>query len=94
MEPTEQSRARWCNKVPFVADVEITQDGRPVKIRLRRIRGFRQRVIARYIKSCLPPGSDVISDGLWCFKGVTEAACTHNPIVAGGGRQSAQLSRF
>lgn len=82
------------NKVPFVAAVETTQDGRPVKIQLCRVLGVRQREIARYAKSCLAPGSDIISDGLWCFKGVTEAACTHNPIVTGGGRQSAQLSCF
>jgi hypothetical protein len=50
--------------------------------------------IARYAKSGLAPGSEVISDGLWCFKGVTEAACTHSAIVTGGGRKSAQLSCF
>jgi transposase-like protein len=82
------------NKVPFVAAVETTQDGRPVKIQLRRVRGFRQREIARFAKSCLAPGSDVVSDGLWCFKGVTEAACRHSTIVTGGGRKSAQLSCF
>jgi transposase-like protein len=82
------------NKVPFVAAVETTQDGRPMKIQLRRVRGFRQREIVRYAKSSLAPGSDVISDGLWCFKGVTEAACTHSAIVTGGGHKSTQLSCF
>ncbi len=28
------------NKIPFVAAVETTQDGRPMKIQLRRLRGF------------------------------------------------------
>jgi hypothetical protein len=82
------------NKVPFVAAVETTQDGIPVKIQLRLVREFRKWEIARYTKSCLAPGSNVISDGLWCFKGVTEAACSHNPIVTGGGRQSVQLLCF
>jgi transposase-like protein len=82
------------NKVPFVAAVETTQDGRPMKIQLRRVRGFRQREIARYAKSSLVPGSDVISDGLWCVKGVTEAACTHSVVVIGSGHKSTQLSCF
>ena len=82
------------NKIPFEAAVETTQDGRPMKIQLRRVRGFLQREITRYAKSSLAPGSDVISDGLWCFKGVTEAAHTHSAIVTGGGRKSTQLSCF
>ena len=82
------------NKVPFLAAVETTQDGRPLKIQLRRVRGFRHGEITRYAKSSLAPGSHIISDGLWCFKGVTKACCTHHPVVTGGGRQSAQLSTF
>jgi transposase-like protein len=82
------------NKVPFVAAVETTQDGRPMKIQLRRVRGFRQREIARYAQASLMAGSHVFSDGLACFVGVTEAGCEHSPIVTGGGRQSAQHSCF
>ncbi len=82
------------NKIPFVAAVETTRDGRPMKIQLRRVRGFRKREIARYARSCLMPGSEVFTDGLWCFSGVTTADCHHNPMVAGGGRQSVQYSCF
>jgi transposase-like protein len=82
------------NKVPFVAAVETTQDGRPMKIQLRRVRGFRQREIARYAQASLMAGSHVFSDGLACFVGVTESGCEHSPIVTGGGRQSAQHSCF
>ncbi len=80
------------NKIPFVAAVETTRDGRPMKIQLRRVRGFRKREIARYARSCLMPGSEVFTDGLWCFSGVTTADCHHNPMVTGGGRQSVQYS--
>ncbi len=82
------------NKIPFVAAVETTRDGRPMKIQLRRVRGFRKREIARYARSCLMPGSEVFTDGLWCFSGVTTADCHHNPMVTGGGRQSVQYSCF
>ncbi len=82
------------NKIPFVAAVETTRDGRPMKIQLRRVRGFRKREIARYARSCLMPGSEVFTDGLWCFSGVTTADCHHNPMVTGGGRQGVQYSCF
>lgn len=82
------------NKVPFVAAVETTQDGRPMKIQLRRVRGLRQREIARYAQASLMAGSHVFSDGLACFVGVTESGCEHSPTVTGGGRQSAQHSCF
>lgn len=82
------------NKVPFVAAVETTQDGRPMKIQLRRIRGFRGTEIAHYAKASLAAHSTVFSDGLYCFSAVTNAGCDHVAIVTGGGRKSAQLSTF
>jgi len=82
------------NKVPFVAAVETTQDGRPLQIQLRRIRGFRRADIARYARSSLVAGSTVFSDGFFCFRAVTEAGCGHIATVTGGGRASAQLLTF
>ena len=82
------------NKIPFVAAVETTQDGRRLKIHLRRIRGFRSAEIARYAKSSLASGSTVFSDGLYCFMAVTDAECDHVAIVTGGGRESVQHSTF
>ena len=72
------------NKIPFVAAVETTQDGRPLKIHLRRVRGFRSAEIARYAKTSLAAGSTVFSDGLYCFRAVTDAGCDHVAIVTGG----------
>ncbi len=82
------------NKIPFVAAVETTQDGRPMKIQLRRLRGFQSAEIARYARSSLCAGSTVLSDGLYCFRAVTDAGCDHMPIVTGGGRKYTQLSTF
>ena len=82
------------NKIPFVAAVETTQDGRPMKVHLRRVSGFRKMEIARYAKNSLQTGSTVFSDGLFCFRAVAQADCTHVSVVTGGGRRSAQLSTF
>lgn len=82
------------NKIPFVAAVETTQDGRPQAIHLRRVRGFRRTEIARYAKASLTAGSTVFSDGLYCFRAVAESGCEHVAIVTGGGRNSAQHSTF
>lgn len=82
------------NKIPFLAAVETTQDGRPMQIHLRRVRGFRHTEIYRYAKSSLAGGSTVFSDGLHCFNAVKDAHCSHIAIVTGGGRKSAQLPTF
>ncbi len=82
------------NKIPFVAAVETTQNGRPMKIHLRRVSGFRKAEIARYAKNNLQTGSTVFSGGLFCFRAISRADCTHVSVVTGGGRKSAQLSTF
>ena len=82
------------HKTPFIAAVETTQDGRPMKLHLRRVGGFRQREIARYASTSLVPGSIVFSDGLSCFTAVKTAGCLHVPIVIGGGRKAAQHPTF
>ena len=55
------------NKIPFIVAVETTQDGRPMKVHLRRVRGFRKTEIARYTQANILPGSEVLSDGLSCL---------------------------
>jgi hypothetical protein len=46
--------------------------------------GFTLTAIAAWAKENLSPGSSVISDGLDCFRAVTQAACQHQASVAGG----------
>ena len=36
----------------------------------------------------------VVSDGLWCFRGVKLIGADHQPIVTGGGKASAKLPQF
>lgn len=81
-------------KTPIVAAVETTPEGKPIRIKLRRVRGFRRAEIARLAKDSFDPDSSVISDGLRCFAGVTEAGCSHQAIVTGSGRKAVLTPAF
>ena len=73
------------NKLPFVAAV-ATREGKPVYLQLRCVPGFTKEAIKAWAETSLAPGSHVLSDGLACFAGVTEAGCAHSPVVTGSGR--------
>ena len=51
-------------KTPFVAAVETTPEGKPVRLKLRRVAGFRSAAITAFAKQSLDPSSNVVSDGL------------------------------
>ena len=77
-------------KTPFVAAVATDpQSGKPLTMRMDRVRGFRRREIGRWSRKHLVAGAHVRSDGLSCFAAVTQASCTHEPLVTSGpkGRQ-------
>ena len=71
-------------KTPFVAAVQVTDDGRPHQISLNRIRGFRSKQIARWSRRRLAAGTVVQSDGLYCFRAVNAAGCVHRPVSMSG----------
>lgn len=81
------------NKVPFVAAVAITADGRPGRAKLTLVPGFTRTAIAEWATDHLAPGSTVFSDGLACFGAVTVAGCTHQPTVVAG-RKPKDLPEF
>ena len=78
------------NKVPMIAAVQTTEDKKPVTTQLRRVSGFSKPALANYARISLQLDCTVWSEGLACFKAVTEAGCTHKPLVTGGGRFSAK----
>ena len=82
------------SKTPIVAAVETTSEGKPIRIKLRRVSGFRRSEIARLAKDNFDPDSSVISDGLRCFAGVTEAGCSHQVIITGSGRKPVLTPAF
>jgi transposase-like protein len=72
------------NKWPFVAAVSLSEEDRPVRVRLTPVAGFTLKAIAAWAKNHLAPTSTVFSDGLACFAAVTEAGCRHHPTVMAG----------
>ena len=71
------------NKVPFVAAVSLDPAGHPLRTKLTPLPGFTLKAIASWASSHLSRGNQVVSDGLACFAGVSEAGCEHRPIVVG-----------
>ena len=81
-------------KLPFVAAVETTPEGKPVRVKLRRVKGFRKTEIARMAKRDLSPGATVFSDGLGCFSAVAENGRAHIPIRTGSGPKAVAIPAF
>jgi ribosomal protein L37AE/L43A len=81
-------------KTPFVAAVETTPDGKPVRLKLRRVAGFCGPAISGFAKRSLDPDCAVVSDGLACFGRVTDAGCAHQAIKTGSGPAAARTPAF
>ena len=81
-------------KMPFVAAVETTPQGKPVRLKLRRVKGLRRAEIAILATRNFDPASIVLSDGLRCFSGVSSAGCVHQPILTRSGRKAALNPAF
>ena len=81
-------------KTPFVAAVSTSPEGRPRKLKLVPVEGFRKREIARGAKHWLAPGAAVVTDGLGCWSALDEIACSHQAIRTGSGRQAARRAPF
>lgn len=81
-------------KTPFVAAVETTEDGKPHRIILRRVKTFSTAAIRKLASAAFESGAKVVSDGLKCFAAVTQAGCKHTAIVTGSGKKAAQTPAF
>ena len=75
-------------KTPFVAAVETTTEGKPVRLKLRRV------TIAGFAKRSLDPNCSVVSDGLQCFAGVADSGCTHQVVKTGSGPRAVRTPAF
>ncbi len=71
------------NKVPFVAAVSLNAEEHPLYTKMIPVPGFTCAALTDWAKAALAPGSQVISDGLACFTGVTAAGCDHQAIIIG-----------
>lgn len=78
------------NKTPFVAAVATNDDGHPTKILLHVVKSHDSISIAAMAKAHLMPTARIVSDGLGCFRAVTEAGATHEPIIAARAPQQSE----
>jgi hypothetical protein len=81
-------------KMPIVAAVETTGDGKPVRLKIRRVKRFDKSRIKTIAKRIFKPGTKVVTDGLGCFRGLADAGCTHEAVVTGSGRKAARHPAF
>ena len=81
-------------KTPFVAAVSTGAEGRPRKVKLAPVKGFRKREIARGAKRWLAPGTEVVTDALGCWNALDGVAASHRAIRTGSGRQAARMAPF
>jgi transposase-like protein len=80
-------------KIPLVAAVE-TKDGKPVRLKIRRVKRFSKKHIEGLAKRIIAAGAKVVTDGLGCFRGFAAAGFEHEAIVTGSGRKSARHPAF
>src|ERR1700692_4794641 len=81
-------------KTPFVAAVETTPEGKPARLKLRRVTSFCATSISGFAKRSLDPSCSVVSDGLQCFGSVADAGCAHQVIKTGSGPKAARTPAF
>ncbi|QPN60311.1 IS1595 family transposase [Synechococcus sp. CBW1002] len=72
------------NKIPIVAAVSLNESGHPIHAKIAPVNSFSSEAIANWSLNNLTPGSDVLSDGLACFRAVTTANCHHKANVTTG----------
>lgn len=94
-ERTGGKRGRGAaGKTPFVAAVETTPTGKPVRIHLRRVSNFCNHGISTFAKRSFDPACDVVTDGLACFGAVKDAGCSHTVVKTGSGVAAARTGAF
>jgi transposase-like protein len=81
-------------KTPFVAAVETTPEGKPVRLKLRRVTSFCNHALSTFAKRSLDPTCEVVSDGLACFGAVADAGCSHQVVKTGSGSAAARTPTF
>jgi hypothetical protein len=81
-------------KTPFVAAVETSAERKPQRLRLTVVKGFRKKEIETLAKRDFAAGSNIVSDGLSCWRAVEQAGCAHFPMMTGTGRAAARWVPF
>lgn len=81
------------NKIPFVAAVQTTDDGRPLFACFRRM-PFTKEAVAAWANKTIAASAHVVSDGLNCFDALKGMVASHEVHVVGSGRQAVGHPEF
>lgn len=82
------------NKVPFVAAIQTNEKGHPLYAIFTPLKSFSNKEIAEWACCNLASSTTVVTDGLACFRAVTEAGCKHEPHIVGNKRKSTEMGCF
>lgn len=82
------------NKVPFIAAVATSQEGRPLHAIFSKVKTFGRDDIKAWAIAHLTAASIVVSDGLDCFSAVKVVGAAHTPSVVGKTRKSSEMPCF
>ena len=78
------------SKTPFLAAVQVTEDGKPAVMKLAPVEAFRKDEVEEWAGENAEPGTTVHSDGPGCFRGFAAAGCEHAPHATGSGPGSCE----
>ena len=81
------------NKFPFVAALELNDEGHSICLKMDRASGFTIEAIKPWPGKRFEPGSVVFSYGLACFRATTNAGCENIPEIIGG-RKPKEVPNF
>jgi hypothetical protein len=81
-------------KKPIVVAVQTSEDGRPRRVKLRRIARFKGKRVKSIAKTIIAEGATVVTDGLKCIRGVADVGCRHVAMATGSGRKAARHPAF
>jgi hypothetical protein len=91
----EDKRGRGSsNKTPFLIALQLSNEGRPQRVKFHKVDGFTKADIEQWAEQNLVHPSEVTTDGLACFNGIAEAGFKHTQIITGGGAKSMKILIF
>jgi hypothetical protein len=93
-EASEGTGRGAAKKVPFIAAVQTSEDGRPQFVALARVSGFTREAVEAWAQRTLSPRTRALSDGLKCFGALAGLIDAHEPHVVGSGKQAVSHGAF
>lgn len=82
------------NKLPFVAAIEKTQDNKPHRVKLGALTAFQKAPFKKWAQRAFSPECHISSDGLGCFRVLSEIGYTHDIHIVGNGKDANKTAPF